>query len=412
MLSFAAKINDKLNDSPAATPMIQLGAVKALPSVLPIVFEALQGPPVWEGVNWSLRRPWILCIQTGKFASVPSTSPMDYVGGKMRFRKKKVRFWLPYCNAVFALQPSVPTSVIQEIIEHSALALPLLCGQKFSLNRPEIRLDAGNAYALDIKQAEVVKRSIGKIFWVIDSFDRFIRAKKKRVRRVLHSAERYLPKFQTERFTQVSQDPKDRTLALGLSVFESFLKYAVENGWINESDHESILQHFWSLTFPGSQPADESLTAPDAWKSPDCFWRFLAEYLERVQVASPDEKRSAETGAAVVRIKDEYLLVVPNANTAYADWLLKNNIPGPAQSGKWEIKVFHALLDAGIPMRTEKERDQWRYAFSGAKEYCCGIALPHLHEPVLTVLRGKFGATLDRWVPNLSFDGSLEGGEV
>lgn len=412
MLSFAAKINDKLNDSPAATPIIQLGAVNALPSVLPIVFEALQGPPVWEGVSWSLRRPWILCTRTGKFASAPSTSPMDYVGGKMRFRKKKVRFWLPYCNAVFALQPSVPTSVIQEIIEHSALALPLLCGQKFSLNRPEIRLDAGNAYALDIKQAEVVKRSIGKIFWVIDSFDRFIRAKKKRVRRVLHSAERYLPKFQTERFTQVSQDPKDRTLALGLSVFESFLKYAVENGWISESDHESILQHFWSLTFPGSQPADESLTAPDAWKSPDCFWRFLAEYLEQVQVAAPDEKRSAETGAAVVRIKDEYFLVVPNANTAYADWLSKNDIPGPAQSGKWEIKVFHALLDAGIPMRTEKERDQWRYAFSGVKEYCCGIALAHLHEPVLTVLRGKFGVTLDRWIPNLSSDGSREGGEA
>ena len=195
-------------------------------------------------------------------------------------------------------------------------------------------------------------------------------------------------------------------------MFESFLKYAVENGWINESDHESILQHFWSLTFPGSQPADESLTAPDAWKSPDCFWRFLEEYLEQVLVASPDEKRSAETGAAVVRIKDDYFLVVPNANTAYADWLSKNDIPGPAQSGKWEIKVFHALLDAGIPMRTEKERDQWRYDFSGAKKHCYGIALPHLHKPVLTVLRGKFGVTLDRWIPNLSSDGSLEGGEV
>ena len=129
-------------------------------------------------------------------------------------------------------------------------------------------------------------------------------------------------------------------------------------------------------------------------------------------MAAPDEKRSAETGAAVVQIKDEYLLIVPNANTAYADWLSKNDIPGPAQSGKWEIKVFHALLDAGIPMRTEKERDQWRYDFSGAKKHCYGIALPHLHEPVLTVLRGKFGATLDRWVPNLSSDGSLEGGEV
>lgn len=418
MLSFAAKINDKLNDSPAATPMIQLGAVKALPSVLPIVFEALQGPPVWEGVNWSLRRPWILCIQTGKFASVPSTSPMDYVGGKMRFRKKKVRFWLPYCNAVFALQPSVPTGVIREIIEHSALALPLLCGQNFSLNRPEIRLDAGNAYALDIKQAEVVKRSIGKIFWVIDSFDRFIRAKKKRVRRVLHSAERYLPKFQTERFTQVSQDPKDRTLALGLSVFESFLKYAVKNGWISESDHESILQHFWSLTFPGSQPADESLTAPDAWKSPDCFWRFLAEYLTGATVASPEEMRSAETGAAVVRIKDTYLLIVPKASVSYAKWLEDEGMAGPVQGNSWETALFHDLLDAGIILKAEKARDPWRYAFVNgipgkkAKEICYGIALAHLPKSVLTVLRVKFGAKLDRWVPNLSSDGSREGGEV
>ena len=292
------------------------------------------------------------------------------------------------------------------------MAIPVLCGQRISLNRPEIRLDAANAYALDIKRALEIKSVTGKIFLLIDSFTLFVRSKKKRIRHIIHSAERYLPKFQNGRFTQISQDPKDHTLAVGLSVFDRFLRYAVREGWLEETSYQSVLQHFWSLTFPGSQPADESLTAPDAWKSPDCFWRFLEEYLGQVLVAAPDEKRSAETGAAVVQIKDEYLLIVPNANTAYADWLSKNDIPGPAQSGKWEIKVFHALLDAGIPMRTEKERDQWRYAFSGAKEYCCGIALPHLHEPVLTVLRGKFGATLDRWVPNLSSDGSLEGGEV
>lgn len=111
-------------------------------------------------MNWSLRRPWILCIQTGKFASVPSTSPMDYVGARMRSCKKKYAFGCRTATQSLPSNPSVPTGVIREIIEHSALALPLLCGQNFSLNRPEIRLDAGNAYALDIKQAEVVKRSI------------------------------------------------------------------------------------------------------------------------------------------------------------------------------------------------------------------------------------------------------------
>ena len=78
----------------------------------------------------------------------------------------------------------------------------------------------------------------------------------------------------------------------------------------------------------------------------------------------------------------------------------------------------HDLLDAGIILKAEKARDPWRYAFVNgipgkkAKEICYGIALAHLPKSVLTVLRVKFGAKLDRWVPNLSSDGSLEGGEV
>lgn len=413
LLVLLAQVADLALPALPALPLIQLGSmVAAVPESIRLLLLAVQGPKLWGGRGWKLNRPWILKAEVPKMASVPSLNMFAYVGGHFNEGKAE-KFWLPYQNLAFAVSPGTPEQVWSTLLHHSPLSIPILCGQSGHFrNRTVFNFNNAELTYADTAMLENFQDLLGPVFWAITQFFRWFRKKESRVRKWIKSADAYLPVAQNGRFSQPSQDPCERTLALGLSVFESFLKYAVENGWINESDHESILQHFWSLTFPGSQPADESLTAPDAWKSPDCFWRFLAEYLERVQVASPDEKRSAETGAAVVRIKDEYFLVVPNANTAYADWLSKNDIPGPAQSGKWEIKVFHALLDAGIPMRTEKERDQWRYDFSGAKKHCYGIALPHLHKPVLTVLRGKFGVTLDRWIPNLSSDGSLEGGEV
>lgn len=413
LLVLLAQVADLALPALPALPLIQLGSmVAAVPESIRLLLLAVQGPKLWGGRGWKLNRPWILKAEVPKMASVPSLNMFAYVGGHFNEGKAE-KFWLPYQNLAFAVSPGTPEQVWSTLLHHSPLSIPILCGQSGHFrNRTVFNFNNAELTYADTAMLENFQDLLGPVFWAITQFFRWFK-KKPRVRKEwIKSADAYLPVAQNGRFSQPSQDPCERTLALGLSVFESFLKYAVENGWINESDHESILQHFWSLTFPGSQPADESLTAPDAWKSPDCFWRFLEEYLGQVLVAAPDEKRSAETGAAVVQIKDEYLLVVPNANTAYADWLSKNDIPGPAQSGKWEIKVFHALLDAGIPMRTEKERDQWRYDFSGAKKHCYGIALPHLHEPVLTVLRVKFGAKLDRWVPNLSSDGSLEGGEV
>lgn len=413
LLVLLAQVADLALPALPALPLIQLGSmVAAVPESIRLLLLAVQGPKLWGGRSWKLNRPWILKAEVPKMASVPSLNMFAYVGGHFNEGKAE-KFWLPYQNLAFAISPGTPEQVWSTLLHHSPLSIPILCGQSGHFrNRTVFNFNNAELTYADTAMLENFQDLLGPVFWAITQFFRWFRKKESRVRKWIKSADAYLPVAQNGRFSQPSQDPCERTLALALALFERFLRFSVRNAWISEEDRESILQHFWSLTFPGSQSADESLTAPDAWKSPDCFWRFLAEYLEQVQVASPDEKRSAETGAAVVQIKDEYLLIVPNVNTAYADWLSKNDIPGPAQSGKWEIKVFHALLDAGIPMRTEKERDQWRYDFSGAKKHCYGIALPHLHEPVLTVLRGKFGATLDRWIPNLSSDGSREGGET
>lgn len=413
LLVLLAQVADLALPALPALPLIQLGStVSTVPDSVRQLLSAVQGPEVWGGKHWELKRPWILNANVPKMASVPSLSMFAYVGGHFSVGQAE-RIWLPYQNLAFAVSPGTPEPVWSTLLHHSPLSIPILCGQSgHSRNRTVFNFNGTELTCVDTAVLENVQALLGPIFWVVTQFFRWFREKKSWVRKWIKSADAYLPVAQNGRFSQPSQDPCERTLALALALFERFLRFSVRKEWISEDDRASILQHFWSLTFPGNQPADESLAAPDAWKSPDCFWRFLAEYLERVQVATPDEKRSAETGAAVVRIKDDYFLVVPNANTAYADWLSKNDIPGPAQSGKWEIKVFHALLDAGIPMRTEKERDQWRYDFSGAKKHCYGIALAHLHEPVLTVLRGKFGVILDRWIPNLSSDGSLEGGEV
>lgn len=413
LLVLLAQVADLALPALPALPLVQLGSmVAAVPESIRLLLLAMQGPELWGGKSWELKRPWILNAEVPKMASVPSLNMFAYVGGHFGEGQAE-KIWLPYQNLAFAVSPGTPEQVWSRLLHHSPLSIPILCGQSGHFrNRTVFNFNGTELTYADTAMLENFQDLLGPVFWAITQFFCWFRKKESRVRKWIKSAGVYLPVAQNGRFSQPSQDPCERTLALALALFERFLRFSVRKERISEDDRASILQHFWSLTFPGSQPADESLAAPDSWKTPDCFWRFLEEYLEQVQVASPDEKRSTETGAAVVRIKDEYFLVVPNANTAYADWLSKNDIPGPAQSGKWEIKVFHALLDAGIPMKTEKTRDQWRYAFSGAKEYCCGIALAHLHEPVLTVLRGKFDVALNKWIPNLSPDGSREGGEV
>lgn len=419
LLVLLAQVADLALPALPALPLIQLGSmVAAVPESIRLLLLAVQGPKLWGGRSWKLNRPWILKAEVPKMASVPSLNMFAYVGGHFNEGKAE-KFWLPYQNLAFAVSPGTPEQVWSRLLHHSPLSIPILCGQSgHSRNRTVFNFNGTELTCVDTAVLENVQALLGPIFWVVTQFFRWFRKKESRVRKWIKSADAYLPVAQNGRFSQPSQDPCERTLALALALFERFLRFSVREEWISEEDRESILQHFWSLTFPGSQPADESLTAPDAWKSPDCFWKFLAEYLTGATVASPEEMRSAETGAAVVRIKDTYLLIVPKASVSYAKWLEDEGMAGPVQGSSWETALFHDLLDAGIILKAEKARDPWRYAFVNgipgkkAKEICYGIALAHLPKSVLTVLRVKFGAKLDRWVPNLSSDGSLEGGEV
>ena len=419
LLVLLAQVADLALPALPALPLVQLGSmVAAVPESIRLLLLAVQGPKLWGGRSWKLNRPWILKAEVPKMASVPSLNMFAYVGGHFNEGKAE-KFWLPYQNLAFAVSPGTPEQVWSTLLHHSPLSIPILCGQSGHFrNRTVFNFNNAELTYADTAMLENFQDLLGPVFWAITQFFRWFK-KKPRVRKEwIKSADAYLPVAQNGRFSQPSQDPCERTLALALALFERFLRFSVRREWISEEDLESILQHFWSLTFPGSQPADESLTAPDAWKSPDCFWKFLAEYLTGATVASPEEMRSAETGAAVVRIKDTYLLIVPKASVSYAKWLEDEGMAGPVQGSSWETALFHDLLDAGIILKAEKARDPWRYAFVNgipgkkAKEICYGIALAHLPKSVLTVLRVKFGAKLDRWVPNLSSDGSLEGGEV
>lgn len=419
LLVLLAQVADLALPALPALPLVQLGSmVAAVPESIRLLLLAVQGPKLWGGRSWKLNRPWILKAEVPKMASVPSLNMFAYVGGHFNEGKAE-KFWLPYQNLAFAVSPGTPEPVWSTLLHHSPLSVPILCGQSgHSKGHVLFNFDGNEFTIVDNEKLEELCELVPPIFWAVTRFFRWFRAKNSRVRKWIRSAETYLPVAQKGRFSQPSQDPCERTLALAVALFERFLRYAVREGWLDEPSYQSVLQHFWSLTFPHLQPVDASLAEPDAWKSPDCFWKFLAEYLTGATVASPEEMRSAETGAAVVRIKDTYLLIVPKASVSYAKWLEDEGMAGPVQGSSWETALFHDLLDAGIILKAEKARDPWRYAFVNgipgkkAKEICYGIALAHLPKSVLTVLRVKFGAKLDRWVPNLSSDGSLEGGEV
>lgn len=417
LLVLLAQVEDLLmvssTDAPTIStnaPIIQLGPVPACPEVLYSLLNTVQGPTTWQGGHWSIKRPWVLAAQKTSSFTSPSCFPIDYIGGYWKKKGgKNRRFWAPYVSCAFVISANVPDNVSREIINQSSLAYPILCGQspKFA-SRPVISLEKCDFTSVDRERLNLFRTSADNesAYLMMVLFFRAFRKKFKKGKVTLNGS-RYIPMHTNGRYTRPSSSPTELILALGMELLGHFLTFAVDEGWLLESDCDRYKAYYWSLALPASAPESSSRTQEGQWKDPETFWRFLCDHLEYVSLTGPDETRTLQTEAAVFKLsgKESYLVLPGDAClNAYRIWLDTSGIPS-GEVKTLDVSGAQKALQAGIPFKKESNSVYWRYGFypknlvpggQDNKIPCFGVRLRDLPPGVLDVLRKRLGNAVEQ----------------
>lgn len=85
LLVMLSQIDDLLVGIVPALPVLVLSTIPQTDNpVMGALLRAIQGPEVWEGESWCLRRPWVIQPQISLRETRPSQSILDYIGGKFK----------------------------------------------------------------------------------------------------------------------------------------------------------------------------------------------------------------------------------------------------------------------------------------------------------------------------------------
>ena len=237
----------------------------------------------------------------------------------------------------------------------------------------------------------------------------FFRAFRKEFKKgkVTLNGSRYIPTHANGRYTRPSSSSTELILALGMELLGHFLTFAVDEGWLLESDCDRYQAYYWSLALPASAPESSSRTQEGQWKDPETFWRFLCDHLGYVSLTGPDETRTLQTEAAVFKLsgKESYLVLPGDAClNAYRIWLDTSGIPS-GEVKTLDVSGAQKALQAGIPFKKESNSAYWRYGFypknlvpggQDNKIPCFGVRLRDLPPSVLDVLRKRLGNAVEQ----------------
>ena len=112
VLTLLAQVSDLCLENLPGIPIVNFGAVASFPKIVCGLLEAVQGPPMWGGKGWSLKRPWVLRPVVALGESVPSRLVGEYIGGRYKTKDGKRRFYLPFACVSLAFAPGLPASVM------------------------------------------------------------------------------------------------------------------------------------------------------------------------------------------------------------------------------------------------------------------------------------------------------------
>lgn len=386
-------------------PSVQIVGMLRLPESAGDLLRAIQGAEEWAGDDWHLRRPLVLQARYRVGAAGPEPDVYRYIGGKLEyFYGYKLKFWAPYVGCAVAFAPDLPTPVRQAILKTSPLTLPI------------------SASAAD--RQLVVKLAVDDLAYQTPDDVPALRDASPVVRRFIRwlekgkHAQRWVDAIRANgggRSCSLTRGERELWISV-LALITLFLDWATRKAKLLTEEETAVLKkRFVDWLHPdGPQtPADGAVDLAQ----PKTFYTFLLAYLRDNADHVTEEPGHANTVARIHTVnKTTPSLTLPRAATfkAYA-------AGGEAPA---DVDLQRALMEAGVPLRTEGEDTSWRYTFyakgqapqgQSDKLPCLSLPLTELPHEVLNQLTSLFGDQFGSILPTTGEDIAPEakiGGEI
>lgn len=380
-------------------PGIHLTGALNIPASVGDILRAVQGPEKWAGDDWHLRRPWVLRARYRVGAAGPDADIYQYVGGKVEyFYGYKLKFWAPYASCALVFAPDLPAPVRQAILKTSPLILPISASA------------LGQQFAVKLAADDLTYRSPDDAPRLLDTSSV--------IRQFVHWAEkdnhakRWMNAICTNgggRTCSTSRGERELWITT-LALVILFLSWAARKaGLLTEAEATAIKVQYAKWLHPdGPQtPADGAVDLSKA----ETFYSFLLNYLGDNSTRVIEGPGHANTVARVHTVnKTTPSLTLPRAATfkAYA----------AGSEAPTDVELHRALVEAGVPLRTEGKDTSWRYAFyargqapqgQSDKLPCLSLPLAELPHEVLSQLTALFGDRFCSILPATGEDADPEG---
>lgn len=375
-------------------PSVQIAGMLRLPASVGDLLQAIQGSEKWAGDGWHLHRPWVIRALYRVGASGPETSVYRYVGGKLTaLVGEKKRFWAPYAGCAVAFAPDLPNQVRQAVLKVSSLAVPI------------------SASAAD--RQLVVKMAVEDLAYRSPDDVPALRDASPVVRRFVRWLEKGKHAQQWVDAIRANGGGYNCSTAHGerelwisvLALVTLFLDWASRKAdLLTEAEATSLkVQYAKWLHLDGPQtPTDGTV---DLSKT-ETFYSFLLNYLGDNATRVIEGPGHANTVARVHTVnKTTPSLTLPRAATFQA-YAAGREAPG-------DVDLQRALMEAGVPLRTEGKDTSWRYAFyargqapqsQSDKLPCLSLPLTELPHEVLNRLTSLFGDQFGSILPTTGED--------
>lgn len=380
-------------------PSVQITGMLRFPESVGDLLRAIQGSEKWSGDGWHLHRPWVIRPLYRVGASGPETSVYRYAGGKLTtLVGEKKRFWAPYAGYAVAFTPDLPNQVRQAVLKVSPLSLPITAS---AADRQLVVKLAVDDLAYQTPDDVPALRDTSS---VIRQFVRWLEKG--------NHAQRWIDTVRANgggRTCSTSQGERELWIAV-LSLLTLFLDWAARKAdLLTEAEATSLKVQYEKWLHPdGPQsPVDgaASLTQPKV------FYDFLLAHLRDNADRVIEEPGRANTVARIHTVnKTTPSLTLPRATT-FRVYAAGGEAPA-------DVDLQRALMEAGVPLRTEGKDTSWRYAFyargqapqgQSDKLPCLSLPLTELPDKVLSQLTALFGDRFCSILPATGEDADPEG---
>lgn len=375
-------------------PSVQIAGMLRLPASVGDLLRAIQGSEKWVGDGWHLHRPWLIqpLIRIG--AASLETNTYKYVGGKaVQPYGPRVKFWAPYADCAAAFAPDLPAPVRKAILKASPLTVPISAST------------ADRQLVVKMAVEDLAYRSPDDVPALRDASPvvrRFVRWLEKD-----DHAQRWVDAIRANGGGHnCSTAHGERELWISaLTLVTLFLDWAARKaGLLTEAEATALKVQYAKWLHPNGpqSPVDGAVDLTQA----EIFYRFLVAYLGNNANRVIEGPGHANTVARIHTVnKTTPSLTLPRAATFRA-YAAGREAPG-------DVELQRALMEAGVPLRTEGKDTSWRYTFYGKgkapqgqsdKLPCLSLPLTELPHEVLNQLTSLFDDQFGSILPTTGED--------